>query len=380
MSDSSPKRALTEPHLANLMAYVPGKPIEETEREYGITNISKLASNENCLGPSKLAIAAVTKALPQAHLYPDAGGFYLKERLLKKYATQKVKAEQLVLGNGTNEILTLIVRAFVGEGEATLIGWPSFVVYRLSAKGTNRKEVAVPLKADFTYDLDAMADALEEHKDIKVVFLANPNNPTGTYFTDAAFDAFMKRVPDDVVVVIDEAYAEYVDKSDYPDGLSWVQKRPRTIMTRTFSKIYGLAAMRIGYAVCDAELAAVLNRLREPFNANALAQVAAKAALDDDAHVEAAKAHNLKELPRLHEGLVAMGLEVTPSVANFVLAHTHHDVKSLVEALMKRGVIVRPLAVYGLKKSMRITVGTESENNRLLSAMKDALETLASAS
>lgn len=379
-------RSLVEPHLAALTPYVPGKPIEETEREYGIQGIAKLASNENCLGPSPLALEAAARALRDAHLYPDAGGYYLKERICAHHAAHGVTPAHLVLGNGTNELLTLIVRAFVGQGEAALNGWPSFVVYRIALRGQGRAEVAVPLRADLGYDLEAMAEAFArpraEGPFLKLVCLANPNNPTGRYISTGDLAAFLERVPEDVIVVLDEAYAEYVTASDYPDAMAWAMTRPRTITTRTFSKAYGLASLRVGYAVCDPLLADVLNRLRDPFNVSQVAQAAAVAALDDQAHVARSREHNARELPRMSEALRALGLAVTPSAANFVLAHTPSSFPAmsvLNEALLRQGVIVRPVANYGLERSMRITIGTAAENDRLLRALAHALSSLAPA-
>lgn len=368
---------LVEPHLAALTPYVPGKPIEETEREYGIQGIAKLASNENCLGPSPLALEAASRALQALHLYPDADGFYLKQRLAKLHAAHAVEPAQIVLGNGTNELLTLLVRAFVGPGEAVLNAWPSFVVYRLATRAAGRVEVSVPVAEDLGYDLDAMAAAIErsEHP-IKLVFLANPNNPTGRYFGEDALARFITQIPPDVIVVLDEAYAEYVTAEDYPDGMSWVAKRPRFVVTRTFSKIYGLAASRVGYAVCDPQIADILNRLRDPFNVNSVGYAAAMAALDDSAHVERARTHNAMELPKLTAGLERLGLRVTPSVANFVLVHVDErlpPIPTLNTELLKRGVIIRPVANYGLTQSARITVGTTAENERLLGALQEIL-------
>jgi histidinol-phosphate aminotransferase len=368
---------LVEPHLASLIAYIPGKPIEETEREYGVSNIAKLASNENCLGPSPLALAAMKDAVEKAHLYPDAGGFYLKERLAKHHEADGVGAEHLVLGNGTNEILTLLVRAFVGPTEKVCIGWPSFVVYRLAAWGLNRGEVVVDLDDELAYDLPKMADAIRADDAVKVVFVANPNNPTGRYLTDADLNAFADALPSDVILVVDEAYTEYVDKADYADGLAIWRRRPRTVVTRTFSKIYGLAALRVGYGVCDPEIADILNRLRDPFNVNQVGQSAALAGLDDTEHLARAKAHNLEALPVLTRGLNEMDVEVTPSVANFVLMHLDEGLPEMAEInerLLKRGVIVRPMKGYGLPRAARVTAGTVEENSRFLAALEEILQ------
>jgi histidinol-phosphate aminotransferase len=366
-------RPLVEPHLQNLVPYVPGKPIEETEREYGITGIAKLASNENALGASPLALEAAHKALTQSHLYPDAGGFYLKQRLMKLHAAHDVTERNLMLGNGTNEIINLLVRAFVGPGEALLNAWPSFVCYRLAARACGREEIAVPLDDTLGYDLPAMAQAART-TNAKLVFIANPNNPTGRAFGADALKRFLDDVPADLIVVLDEAYAEYVRMSDYPDGLALAMSRPRTLVTRTFSKVYGLAGLRLGYAVGDSAIIDVLERMRDPFNTNQTAQAAAMAALDDTAHLQRTLAHNAVELPRMTQELDARGLDVVPSEGNFVLVHVKRfplAAAALHEQLLRKGLIVRPVANYGLTDALRITIGTVVENERLLRALDD---------
>ncbi len=370
-------RPLVAPHLQNLIAYVPGKPIEETEREYGVSGIAKLASNENCLGPSPKAAAAAAAALSSMHLYPDAGAFYFKQRLVEHHRAAGIDAAQLVVGNGTNEILTLLVRALVGPDEAVMVGWPSFIVYRLAAMGLNRREYPVALRPDHTYDLEAMAQvARDDNNRVKLIFVANPNNPTGQYIGRADLEAFLDAVPADVTVVLDEAYAEYVDADDYPDGMALCMRRPRTVVTRTFSKVFGLAALRVGYAVCDPEIADVLNRLRDPFNTNSVAQVAAMAALDDTDHVAKSVAHNSQERARLAAALEGLGIDVTPSQCNFLLGTWPEGAPptaDINEQLLRRAVIVRPMAGYGLAQSARITVGTADENNRLIAALREVL-------
>jgi histidinol-phosphate aminotransferase len=368
-------RPLVEPHLRNLLPYVPGKPIEETEREYGVTNIAKLASNENCLGPSPRATAAVVAALSKGHLYPDAGSFALKARLAKLH---DVDVAQIVVGCGTNELITHLCRALLGEGDALLNAWPSFVCYRIGARIVGAPERTVPLTPSLEYDLQALADVAATDPSVKLVFLANPNNPIGACFGAADLDAFLNRIPSDVVVVLDEAYAEYVERPDYEDAAAIVRRRPRTLFLRTFSKVYGLAGYRIGYAVGDAELVGVLNQMRDAFNVTSLAQIAALAAIDDVDHVERARAHNRAELPRVTTALQKLGFAVTPSQANFVLATLGDDfpldVPTLNVALLKRALIVRPVANYGLARSVRITIGTEAENDRLLGALADVLD------
>jgi histidinol-phosphate aminotransferase len=367
-------RPLVAPHLHKLLPYVPGKPIEETEREYGVTDIAKLASNENCLGPSPKATEAVRAALAKGHLYPDAGSWALKARIARLHG---VEPAQIVVGCGTNELITHLCRALLGEGESLLNAWPSFVCYRIGARIVGAPERTVPLTPDLGYDLQALADVAVQDRSVKLVFLANPNNPTGACFGAADLDAFLARVPDDVVVVLDEAYAEYVERPDYQDAAAIVKRRPRTVFLRTFSKIHGLASYRIGYGVGDPEIMRVLDQMRDAFNVSALAQVAALAALDDDEHIARTRAHNRAALPRLAEALQALGLQVVPSAANFVLAtlppELSIDVPTLNVELLRRALILRPVANYGLARSVRITVGTDRENARLLAALGEVL-------
>ncbi len=377
-------RPLVEPHLKRLLPYVPGKPIEETEREYGVTNIAKLASNENGLGPSPRATAAVRAAVEKGHLYPDAGAYALKTRLAELHGVDK---KSIVVGNGTNEIITLLCRGLLAPDDTLLNAWPSFVCYRIGARAEGAAERVVALK-DNAYDLEALADVAAADQSIKMVFLANPNNPTGGAYGAADLDAFLRKVPNDVVVVLDEAYAEYVRRPDYQDGVAVVKRRPRTVMMRTFSKIYGLASYRVGYAIGDPEIVSVLDSLRDAFNVTTLGQVAATAALDDVEHVQKSRSHNDLELPRVARGLEERGLIVTPSQANFVLATLPSPASSssqrpwpmtaaeLNVELLKRALIVRPVANYDLPHSLRITIGTTVENNRLLDAVDDIAASL----
>lgn len=363
-------RPLVEPHLQALLPYVPGKPIEETEREYGVTNIAKLASNENCLGPSPAATAAVMAALPKAHLYPDAGSYALKSRIARFH---DVPMSQIVVGAGSNELITLLCRLLLGKDDVLVNAWPSFVCYRMGARMQGAPELTVALTSDHRYDLDALAAAIRAEPRAKLIFLANPNNPTGTCFGQAAFDAFLAQIPADVVVVVDEAYAEYVALPDPVDAIAVVKRRPRTVMLRTFSKAYGLAAYRIGYGVGDPEIIGLLERLRDAFNVSSLGQVAACAALDDRDFVARSRAHNDAWRPRLQSALEGLGLEVTPSHTNFLMCSLPTslalDVPTLNEALLKRALIIRPVANYGLARSFRVTVGSGEENERLLAAL-----------
>lgn len=363
-------RPLVEPHLKSLLPYVPGKPIEETEREYGVTNIAKLASNENCMGPSPKATAAVKAALEKAHLYPDASAFALKAAI---GAFHKVDPSLICVGNGTNELITLLCRGLLGKEDVLANAWPSFVVYKMGARAQGATERVVPLTAEHAYDLDALADAINTAPTAKLVFLANPNNPTGSCFGAADLDAFLAKIPDDVVVIIDEAYAEYVHLPDPVDAVAVVKRRPRTMMLRTFSKAYGLAAYRVGYGIGDEELVTLVDQLRDAFNVSSLAQVAAVAALGDQEHVQRSRHHTDAERPRLTAGLEARGFIVTPSHTNFLLVSVGDDfpldVGALNIALLKKALIVRPVANYGLAKSVRITIGTVAENDRLLAAL-----------
>jgi histidinol-phosphate aminotransferase len=369
-------RPLVEPHLTRLLPYVPGKPIEETEREYGVTNIAKLASNENCLGSSPLAVAAARAALDKSHLYPDAGAFALKARIARFH---DVDPKHVVVGAGSNEIITLLGRGLLGKDDVLVNAWPSFVVYRIVGRAQGCVERAVPLTATHAYDLDALAVAINESPVAKLVFLANPNNPTGTCFGQRELDGFLAKIPADVIVVIDEAYAEYVDLPDPVDAIAVVKRRPRTMMLRTMSKAYGLAAFRVGYGVGDVELVQLVEQLRDAFNVSSVAQAAAIAALDDREFVQKSRVHNNTERPRLAAALTELGFIVTPSQTNFLLVTLPEsyvfDMPQLNEALLRRALIVRPVANYGLARSFRVTVGTLAENEKLLAALKDIAAT-----
>ena len=347
-----------------LQPYVPGKPISETERELGIQNVIKLASNENPLGPSPRAREAVARALGGVADYPDGGCFYLKQRLASFLG---VGAERLIVGNGTNELLEMIVRTFLRPDESVVHVVGSFIVYKLATLAAGREVVEVPL-TNMKYDLERVAGALRPNT--KLVFIANPNNPTGTYTTRDELDAFLARIPDDVLVVLDEAYFEYVVAPDYPNGLEYLARRERLIVTRTFSKAYGLAGLRVGYAVSHPHLIDYLNRGRQPFNVNSLAQVAAQAALDDTEHVATSCAQNREQMavvvPRLRE----RGLRVVDSQANFVLVDFGRDAGAVYQALLRQGVIVRPMGGYGMPTAARITLGTAAQNERLLAALE----------
>lgn len=366
-------RPFVPEHIRGLTPYSPGKPVEEVQRELGLGDVVKLASNENPLGPSPLAREAVAAALSRLHFYPDGGGFYLKRKLAARY---DLDPAEIVLGNGSNELLELLVRTFMVPGTNAVSSAAAFIIYKLVTLGCGHEFRESPLTADLAFDLEAMAELVDE--DTRIVFLANPNNPTGTWFSRDELFAFAEAVdarsPEDPpLIVLDEAYSEYVDAPAYPDGLELVRRRPRTVVLRTFSKAYGLAGLRCGYGLTRAELVQDLNRIRAPFNVNALALVGAEAALDDEAFLARSRAVNAEGKALLEPALRARGLGVTPSQTNFLLVDFHRGAMDVFQELLREGVIVRPMAGYGLPTCQRISIGTPDENRRLLEAVDAVL-------
>lgn len=362
MSPSS----LANPSVLTQPVYEPGKPIEDVARELGLdpTTIIKLASNENPLGPSPLAKAAALKAIDEAHLYPDGGCVRLREKLSERLA---LPANQIVLGNGSNELLELLGHVFLRPGDEALMGAPAFAVYKLVSLLFSARPVEVPL-INHTHDLPALLRALTPRT--KLVFLACPNNPTGTANSAEDILAFARALPEHVVLVYDEAYAEYV--STPPDLLPLVREGRKIICLRTFSKIYGLAAFRVGYGATTPEIAALLQRVRQPFNVNAPAQAAALAALDDTAFVQQSRTLNDAGLRQLEAGFTALGLEWVPSTGNFILVRVGNG-SSVFQKLQARGIITRPVNGYGMPEWLRITVGTAEQNARLLRELPTSL-------
>ncbi len=360
LTDLVQKPVLTQP------IYEPGKPIEDVARELGLdaAGIIKLASNENAFGPSPMALEAVRKALPQAHLYPDGGAFALRRALA---AARDLAPEQIAIGNGSNEILELLGHVFLGPGDEAVMGAPAFIVYKLVTLLFGAKPVEVPLR-EHRHDLAAMAAAVGEKT--KMVFLPSPNNPTGTSNSEAEIFEFVRGLPEHVVFVFDEAYAEYLENP--PDLRPLIAEGRKVICLRTFSKIFGLASFRVGYGYASAEMAGLLNRVREPFNVNTFAQVAATAALEDGEFLERCREGNRRGLAQLAAGFAAMGLEYVPSEANFLLVKVGDGQRVFAE-LQKRGIIVRPVGPYGLPEFVRISVGTERENARLLETLDKLL-------
>jgi histidinol-phosphate aminotransferase len=357
--------SLVLPSIEGLLPYEGGKPIEELTRELGLVDVVKLASNENPLGPSPKAVQAARALIDRAHLYPDGSAYRLREKLAKVHG---ISMAEVIQGNGSNELLDLFVRTFATPEHHIVFAEPSFVVYRIAALAGGVPFTAVPLR-DHTHDLTAMARAVTDRT--RLVFVANPNNPTGTHVGRGEVESFLREVPKEVIVVMDEAYIEYADSPDFPDSMRLRHLRERLFVVRTFSKIYGLAGMRVGYAVGPAQLVDYVNRVRAPFNVTALAQAAAIAALDDQEHLEKSRSLNQIERAKLSESLSALGLKVAPSQANFVLVDLGREARPVYEQLLRKGVIVRPFA--SLPTSLRVTVGTALENQRFLGALREVL-------
>jgi histidinol-phosphate aminotransferase len=353
---------LVPDYIRELPPYVPGKPIKEVERTLKIHAI-KLASNENPLGPSPLAILAARKALAASNRYPDGNGFYLREALAKKH---RIPAENIILGGGSTELIDHSARIALRPGDCGVTSTGTFPLYYIAIRATGARLLQVPLR-DYTFDLDAIARSLPP--ETKLIFLANPNNPTGTMFTARAFDDFLTRVPQHVLVVLDEAYCDYVDHPDYSCSIDVVRRGRNLVVLRTFSKVYGLAGLRIGYGIGPAGLLAEINKIRGPFNTSGIAQAAALAALTDAKHIRRSVKSNRAGLAQLTRGLQKLGIRSVPSFANFLFVEFGYDVEPLGGELMRRGVIVRTMGWMGFPNALRVTVGTAAENAKFLRAL-----------
>jgi histidinol-phosphate aminotransferase len=349
-------------YVLGIRPYVPGKPIEELERELGITDSIKLASNENPLGPSPEALKAIAGCLHDLNRYPDGSGYYLKQALSSSHS---VSEEEIILGNGSNELLDIAARTFLRPGDEAVMAAPSFVVYSMAVQAVGGKAVQVPLK-NYAHDLDAMAAAITPKT--RMIFIANPNNPTGTINRKDEFDRLMEKVTGDMLVVLDEAYYEYVTDPEYADSMKYLHAEENVLILRTFSKIYGLAGLRLGYGIAKKEILLDMNRLREPFNTNSIAQKAAVAALGDKAHIARSRSVNEEGKKYLYHELGAMGVAHVPTQANFIYI-TLDDSAAVNDNLLSLGVIVRPMG----PKAIRVTIGLPEENRRFIEALKKVM-------
>ena len=361
--------ALAQPGVQQLSPYVPGKPVDELARELDLdpASIVKLASNENPLGPSPKALEAIRGELAELTRYPDGNGFELKSRLAARCGVQ---INQVTLGNGSNDILDLVARAYLAPGLNAVFSQYAFAVYPISTQAVGAQGKVVPAQ-DHGHDLEAMLAAIDENT--RVVFIANPNNPTGTWFGPDALERFLARVPGNVLVVLDEAYIEYAEGDELPDGLKYLARYDNLLVSRTFSKAYGLAALRVGYAISSAQIADVLNRVRQPFNVNSLALAAACAALDDADYLAQSRQLNDAGMAQLEAGLRELGLSWIPSKGNFIAVDFGRDTAAINQALLRAGVIVRPVAGYGMPNFLRVSIGLPAENARFLEALVKVL-------
>ena len=362
-----PITELARPNILAIRPYVPGKPIEEVERELGLKDVIKLASNENPVGPSPRAVAAMQAAAEKVNFYPDSNCFYLKEDLAQFLGFEPAN---LIVGNGSDELLKLIAEAFLKEGEEVIYGVPSFVEYEFVTRVMGGQIIEVPLQ-NLTYDLPAIAEKITSRT--KLIFICNPNNPTGTIVGQKEIQAFMDQVPEDVLVVFDEAYYEYVTDAAFPDSLDYVRQGKRVIVLRTFSKIYGLAGLRIGYGIATPDIIDCLMRVREPFNVNSIAQAGAQAALEDQAWIKKVRDLNTQGRDYWYGELTAMGLEYAPTQGNFIFINLGISGAEVSQRLMKLGVIVRPGHVFGYPDYVRVTIGTPEQNERFIAALRMVL-------
>lgn len=361
---TKPIHELIAPQVGRMqVVYAPGKPIDEVERELGI-HASKMASNENPLGPSPKAMEAIVRFLPNANRYPDSNGYYLREKLATRLG---VSMEEIILGAGSTELIELVARTFTTPTEEVVTSEGSFVMYYVAAQEAGAQLTMVPMR-NHTFDLEAIAGRISEGT--RVIYLANPNNPTGTMFSADEFDRFLGRVPDHVLVVLDEAYYEYVDVPNYSRSLDYVRARRHLLVLRTFSKVHGLAGLRIGYGIGHPELISCLNRMRSPFNTTSISQVAALAAVDDAEHVARSVENNRAGIRSLSEEMKRLGIDFLPTVANFFLVFTEEDAEVEYEALLRNGVIVRPLRRFGYPRAFRVAVGTPEENRKFIEALQ----------
>lgn len=360
------KMSLVRKHILKIDPYEAGKPIEELKRELGLKSVIKLASNENPIGASPKAIAAIKKNLAYINRYPDSNGFYLKKKLAKSLG---VEPSNIVLGNGSDELIDIIIKTFVEEDEHIITADHTFLEYKIISNVKGRVVITVPLKY-FKYDLNAIKKKID--KKTKIVFISNPNNPTGTYVTKLEVEEFLNGLPEDVLLVLDEAYDTFIDVNDYAKGLNLIRNN-NVIVLKTFSKAYGLAGLRVGFAVAKREFVSYMEIARQPFNVNSLAQAGAIAALDDKKFLKRTKKTVLSGKAYLYEHLKKMGLAFVPSVTNFILIDVGRDGAGLFKEMLKFGVIVRDMKQYGLKNYIRVTIGTKKENERFIQVLRKVI-------
>lgn len=360
-------RDKARPEIFTLKPYVPGKPIDDVKRELGLTDVIKLASNENPLGSSPLAAAAVEQSLHLMHLYPDANCYYLKKKLAE---TTGIDESGILTGNGSDEILMLLATAFLNRGDQVIFAQPTFSVYESTARIMGGECLEVPLR-DFIHDLDAALAAITNKT--KMIYICNPNNPTGTIVGASGIERFMAKVPEGVLVVFDEAYSEYAESPAFASGLQYVKAGRNAIVLHTFSKIYGLAGLRVGYALTLPEIAQSMEKIKIPFTVNLLAQVGAMAALDDHEHVQQSRAVNSAGKKYLYGELEKMGLFYVPTEANFILLDTGRSCREVFPAMLRLGVIIRSCESFGYPTFIRVTVGKQAENERFIASLKQVL-------
>lgn len=355
-------------NVREIIPYKPGRPIEEIAREMGLRGeILKLASNENPLGTSPLALKAMKKAMKDSHLYPDDNCFYLRNALAQKY---NVKPEEIIIGNGSVEILLLLTLAYLSPGESAVISKSSFLWFKIAVNIAGGQTIEVPMK-DYTHDLEAMLNAIKDNT--KLIFIANPNNPTGTIVTKEEMDRFMERVPSNILVLIDEAYYEYIKDPAYPDSFKHLREGKNVLILRTFSKIYGLAGIRLGYGFTKEEIVNNLMKVRIPFNANRLSQIAGIAALEDEKHVRRSYEVNEEGKIFLYDSYRKLGLFYLPTFGNFIFVDFGRDSQTVFNSMLQQGIITRTIKEYGFPTALRITIGTEKQNRKLIEAIKKTL-------
>ncbi len=360
-------KTIVNRHVLRAEPYVPGKPIAEVKRELGLKQVVKLASNESPFAPSPKVLQAIAAEAKSLNRYPDGQCFYLRQELAKRL---KVAPEQLIFGNGSDEIIVMAIRAFVEPGNEVVIAKPSFLIYEIAAKLAGAKIKAVPLR-NFFYDLDNMKRAVTEKT--KMIFIGNPDNPAGTYVTHSEILDFLSNLRRDIIIFFDEAYFEYVLEKDYPDTLKLLSDYKNVIITRTFSKLYGLAGLRVGYGIADKEVVEILNRVREPFNVNSVAQAAALACLKDQAYYQRVVRYTHKQKKIIYAALEKLNLLFRESAANFILLDVKRNSSEVAREMLKRGVIVRDMSPWGLRNFIRLTIGMENENKRFLEVLKEVL-------